>query len=250
MSNIYANTLNELEKIFLRKKNIVFLLITALIPVGAALSFNMLQSRLGIFAINSNSFSILMLGLFTSILFPLLIFSVVAELFSGELGDRTMKITLTRPITRFNVYLSKLVSIYIFTGINLGLVFVDSSVSGFFLKDSGTTINSFLQGLLAYIISLVPLFYLIVMATFVAQFFRSSGGAIITCVFVYIAAKLLPFLFPILGKISPFSYNDWYVTWLGNSIGLGRQLNILMLILSYTLIFLAAGYYFFDKRDI
>jgi len=250
MNSLYANSVNETQKIFQRKKTVVFLVITALIPAGAAALFSFFQSRFGIFAVNSASFPVLMLDLFSSALLPLFIFSAAADLFSGELGDKTLKLTLTRPITRFKVFLSKNISIGLFIIINLGLVFVISVISGFFLESGALDAAGFFQGLLAYITAVVPMLFLGVTAAFLAQFFKNSGAALTTCIFVYLAGKAIPFFSSKLTIISPFSYTDWYMMWIGSAVNAGRLLNVFLIILSYSLILFALGFYMFDKKDI
>ncbi len=250
MTGLYPNTVNEVQKIFLRKKYVVFLVITALIPIAAAFSFNLLQSKLAIFAVNSASFPILILGLFTGLVLPLYIFSAASDIFSGEIGEKTLKIVLTRPITRFNVFLSKNFSIGIFIIINLGVAFIISVAAGWFLEGAPDMAAGLLLNLLAYLTALIPMFFLGVTAVFVAQFFKSSGGALVTCIFVYVAAKIVPFLSSTLARVNPFGYTDWYMMWLGSSVTTGKLLNVFLLLLSYSIILFAVGFYLFDKRDL
>lgn len=251
MHSIYANTLNELQKIFLKRKTIAFLVITGLIPVGGAASFLIFQNKLGIFAVNSAGFPVLMLELFSTLLLPLFIFSTAAEQFSGELGEKTLKLTLMRPVTRFNVFAAKILSITVFIIINLGLIFLISTLAGLLLGGAGSNVlPDVLQGLTAYVTAIVPMVFLCIAAVFIAQFFKSSSGALTTCVFVYLAAKLVPFLSPVFAKVNPFYYTDWYMMWLGSTVGAGRLLNTFLLMLSYSLIFFGLGYYFFDKKEL
>lgn len=249
MNSLLANTLNEIQKIFLKKKTIAFLVVTSLIPIGAVASFVMFQNKLGIFAVNSTGFPVLMLELFTTLLLPLFIFSTAAEQFAGEVGEKTLKITLTRPITRLNVFASKILSTGIFIVINLGLIYLISTLAGLSLE-GGKVLTGVLQGLTAYLTAVVPMTFLCIEAAFVAQFFKSSSGALTTCVFVYLAAKIIPILSPVISKVNPFSYTDWYMMWLGSTVGVGRLLNTFLLILSYSLILFALGYYLFDKKDL
>lgn len=250
MSIVYANTINELQKLFLRKKYIAFISISILIPLVAAFSFNLLQNKLGIFAVNTSSFSVLILGIFTKFLLPLYIFSSAADVFSGELGNKTLKLTLLRPITRFKVFLSKTISIGIFITLNLGIIFIFTLVAGLFINSTNQLASGVFQTLLAYILAIFPMLFLVIFAVFIAQFFKGSGSALTTCVFVYLVAKVIPFFSSSLAKINPFAYSDWYLMWIGSSFDLVKLLNVFLLLLSYSLILFAAGFYFFDKRDL
>lgn len=250
MSSLYANSINETQKIFQRKKTVIFLTMTGIIPAGAAALIVFSQNALGIFAVNSASFPILMLGLFSSILLPLFIFSTAADLFSGELNDKTLKLTLTRPITRFKVFLSKNLSLGVYIIISLGLLFVISVISGLFFEGGGLATPNLFQNIVAYIAALVPLFFLGVTAVFLAQFFKNSGAALTTCIIVYLAGKAVPFLSPILTRINPFSYTNWHIMWIGSSVSTGRLFNIFLIFLSCTMILFALGFYLFDRKDI
>jgi ABC-2 type transport system permease protein len=249
MNSLYAGTLNEVQKIFMRKKATVFLVISALIPVGSVISFVFFQNKLGIFAVNSASFPVLILSIFSSLLLPLFIFSLVADLFSGELGDKTLKLTLTRPITRFKVFLSKNLAVGIFILIDMALIFIVSAVSGFFLDISSQAVTGFFQALLAYVTELVPMIFLSIMAGFLSQFFRNSGAALTTSIFVFWASKVIPFFSLTLARILPFAYTDWYTMWLGTSVGAGRLINVFFIFVSYSVILFAAGFYLFDKKE-
>lgn len=250
MSSLYSNSVNEVQKLFLRKKTVFFMIISVLVPAGAAGLLSFFQSGLGIFAVNSAGFPVLILGLFSSFLLPLFIFSAAADLFSGELGEKTLKLTLTRPITRFKVFLSKNISIGIFIIINLGLVFVASVISGLFLNVGNLAAGDLFQAVLAYITTVVPMLFLSITAVFLAQFFRNSGAALATSLLVYLAGKAVPFVSSTLAKINPFSYTDWYTMWVGSAVSAGRLFNSFLIILSSGLILFALGFYMFDKKDI
>lgn len=250
MGSLYVNTLNELDKIFLRKKNLVFVILGVLITLGAALSFKFLQNRLGIFAVNAASFSILVLDVFTTLLLPLFIFSAAADLFAGEFGEKNIKITLTRPITRFKIFLSKNIALAIFIVINLVAVYLISVISGLFLKGGSDALAGASLGLLAYATAILPMVFLSIAAIFLSQFFNSSGAALTTSIFVYLVAKVLPFFSSTFSKISPFSYTDWHMMWIGSAVSSGRLLNVFLIILSCSMILFALGFYLFDRKDI
>lgn len=250
MNILLANTCNEVEKILYKKKNLLFLLLTVLIPMGAAALVVLGEDRLGIFAVTAATFPIVILDLFSGILLPLFIFSIFAELFSGELGDKTIKLTLTRPISRFKVYLSKTISVGFFIGIALVLLGLTTILASIFLSGGMLNSSELAQVLLAYTTAFVPMIFLCITAAFVCQFFANSGAALITLVIGYITAKIIPFLAPVVGKVSPFSYTDWYMLWLGNQVGLGKLLNLFGMFLGSSLILFAAGFYWFDRRDL
>lgn len=248
MNIIYAGIINETEKLLLKKKTVFFLAVAAIFPVAAMALVKLFQSKLGFFAVTSANYPILILGLFTGLFLPLFIFTAAADLFAGELGQNTLKIALTRPISRFKVFLSKNIAIGLYIIIILGAVLVTSYISGLFLGGR-ISLAGLLKDILLYLAAVIPMLALSVIAVFLAQFFKSSTGALTTCIFIYIAAKASALVAPRLTKLTPFAYTDWHMLWLG-SLGAGRLLNILALIVSYIIILFSMGYYLFDQRDL
>lgn len=249
MDSLYANIINETEKMLLKKKTVFFIAAAAILPLAAMALIKLFQSKLGVFGFAPSSYPILILGIFTGILIPLFVFTAAADLFAGELGDNTLRITLTRPISRFKVFLSKNISIGIFTAIILSVVFITSSIAGLFLEGRAS-FTGFLESAPAYIAAAVPMIAMGVLAVFLSQFFKSASGALTACLLIYIAGKAMAFVAPRLARITPFSYTDWHMLWLGSSLGPARLLNIFMLILSYIIILFSVGYYLFDKKDL
>lgn len=249
MSSLYANVVNELEKIFIKKKNLFFLVIAALIPIGVVLTFLLAQNTLGLFAITAGGFPIFILGIITNLFLPIMVFSVATEIFTGEIGDRTLKLTLLRPISRFTVFLSKTISLGIFIVVNLGVVLIVSVISSLFLKQT-QAFSGLGEVLLAYITAFVPMLCLSIGAVFLAQFFKNTVGALTSCIFVYVAGKLVPFISPALSRIMPFSYTDWHLLWLGSTVGPGKLLNVFTMLLAYCLVAFSVGFYLFDQKDL
>ncbi len=250
MNSLVANVKNETEKIFLHRKTTIFLIITALISIGAAASFSVLQNAIGIFAVTSSTFSVVILGLFTSILLPLFIFAEAADLFAGEAGDKTLKLSLTRPISRWNVFLSKNIAIAIYIGINLAVILLVSVLAGLFLQGSGNFATGLLQTMIAYLAALVPMISIGIAAAFIAQFFKSGSSALVACLFIYLVGKAVAFIYPGIGRMILFFYTDWHMMWLGSTIGVGPLLNGLIIMIGYSMLFISIGFYLFDKTEI
>lgn len=249
MGSLCVSTVNEIQKIFLRKKNIVLLAIAGSIPLDAAFSFGFLQNRLGIFAVNAASFPLFVLNFLTSLILPLFIFSVAADLFAGEAGENTLKITLTRPVTRLKVFLSKIAATGAFIITCLGATFVISIAAGAVLEGRAPGPAGIGETLLAYSAAVVPMLVLAVLAAFLNQLFKSGSSALIASVLVYLLAKALPFVAPAIGRLSPVAYTGWHALLLGTTVGAGVIWNALLLMAAYLLIFFGGGYYLFDKKD-
>ncbi|MCX7923174.1 MAG: ABC transporter permease subunit [Clostridia bacterium] len=250
MNVLYANTVNEVQKLFFKKKTIAFLCITAVIPIAAAVLLSIFQSGLGIMPVNSSEYPILVLGLFTNLFLPLFITMAAVDLFSGELGDRTLKTILFRPITRFKVYISKIISIAIYIIVNLAVVFIVSGISGLFVQGKDGLLAGIIRWLTAYSVSFLPMLLIGITAALIAQFFKSSSGALAISILIFIAAKIVSTLFPGISAFLLTTYTDWHMLWIGSMAVTGKILNIFMFIVSYSIIFLTAGFYLFDRREL
>lgn len=250
MKAFYANVFNEIQKLISKKKTVVLLSIDVIIPMAAALVVSTLQNSIGINPLNANQFTVFILGIFTNYILPLLIASVAVDTFSCEFGDKTLKIILLRPISRFKVFTSKIICIGAYIIVNLFIVFIVSSILGFIIKGNERFLYNFSSGLFEYFVSVVPMFCIAIAAGFIAQFFKSSSGALVISIIIYIALSATSIFFPSIIKIFLTSYTDWYLLWLGSS-NLGREIcNDFIIILSYCMIFFAGGFYLFDKKEI
>ncbi|MDP4180732.1 MAG: ABC transporter permease subunit [Bacillota bacterium] len=250
MNILYANVVSEIQKLCLKKRTLFLLIISALIPIGTALILSVFQNNVGIIPITKNQFPIFVLSIFTSYFLPLVIAMVTIDLFSGEFGDRNIKIVLLRPISRFKIYTSKILSIGIFIIVNLAIAFIFSCLALILIKGNYQFINGFLKGLVAYGVSIVPMIAIAIAITFIGQFFKSTGSGLTISILIYIAISIISRLSPQFSRITFTSYTDWYQLWIGSSILIGKVISSFIIILSYSMIFFGIGFYLFDKKEL
>lgn len=248
MNNLKANIINELQKLFFKKKIKVLLIITAIVCFLSAFFISSIQAKLVFIAMDSISFPLMTLTIFTNMFLPLFIFMAVAELFSGEVGDKSLKLVLLRPISRLKIYISKNIAIAIYISINLIVVFIVSMFSSMLIN--GKSAFSIPHIMFAYFIDIVPAMVLALFASFIAQFFKNSSGAIITCILSFIGIKILSLFVSGLNNIVFTSYLNWYSIWSIGQFSFLGTINTLFMVLSYGVIFFTVGYYFFDKKEV
>ncbi|MDQ7097089.1 ABC transporter permease [Desulfosporosinus sp. PR] len=246
MNSLSANVINEVRKLFLKKKTSVFLIIMAILSFLTALFISNIQAKLIFMAINSISYPLMLLAIFTNTFLPLFVFMAASDLFSNEIADKTLKLVLTMPISRFKIYISKIIAISIYVILNFFLIFLVSMLSAFILNINITNISSVVFG---YLADIIPAFILIIFAAFITQFFRSGSTALISCIFIFIGIKGLSLFNTLLNNNIFTTYLNWSSLWLSSS-NLIRELNLLLLILSYGIIFFTAGYYLFDRKEV
>lgn len=247
MNKLMGNTVNELEKLFSKKKNYVFLIIVALICFASAFLMNSIQSKLSFVALGAISFPLLTLSIFTNVLLPLFTITAAAEVFSQEEGNKTLKIVLLRPISRAKVFVSKNIALIIYAAINLAIVFAASMISGLLFNRIQTS-ESIAKILSAYFIDLVPAVVFILFSALIAQLFKSSSAALSIGIFVFIVLKVLSLVSTIFNNIIFTSYLNWYnIFHTGNSL---RNINNIFMILAYGIVFFIIGFYYFDKKEV
>lgn len=249
MNSLSANIINEIQKLFFKKKITVFLIITAIICFLSAFFISSIQAKLVFVALNSLSFPLMTLSIFTNIFLPLFIFMAVSELFSGEINDKSLKLVLIRPISRLKIFISKNAAVGFYIIINLLVVLIVSTFS-IILLHQNTSIQSILQIVFAYFIDIIPAIVLAIFAALIVQFFKSSSGALITCILSYIGIKALSMFINGMNNNIFTSYLNWYSIWLTGSSSFLRNINILLMILSYGIVFFTLGYYIFDNKEV
>lgn len=247
MDTLRACITNEVQKLFLMKKNFVFMIILVLISALSALLLSTIQSRLMFISLTSISFPLLMLSIVTNVFLPLFIFMAAAELFSGEIADRTLKLTLTMPISRLKIYISKLTAIIFYTILNLLVVLLVSTLAA---VGSNMGIDSILQVFLSYLVDIVPLSILAIFAAFIVQFFRSISTALISSILAFIGLRVLGLVVPGLNHNLFTTYLNWSSSWFSSGISFLQNINLLILLIAYGIIFFTLGYYLFDKREV
>jgi ABC-2 type transport system permease protein len=247
MDNLKANIINELRKLWLKKKTPVFLTIMVLMSFLTAFFMSSIQTKLVFIAVSSISYPLLLLTIFTNVFLPLFVFMAAADLFSSEIADKTLKLVLTMPINRFKIYTSKIIAISIYVILNFFVIFLISMLSARFLNVNPPNISNVIFG---YLVDIIPALMLVIFAAFLTQFFRSGSTSLISCIAIFIALKVLSLFNTVLNNNIFTTYLDWHSLWISSGTNLLRELNLLLLVVSSGIIFFTAGYYLFDKKEL
>lgn len=221
---------NELEKLAVRKKYFVLLVITAIIPAAAALAAGTFQGSLGLASIRGMDLPLLILGTFTGFLLPLYTFMVAADLFAGERSDRSVKAILLRPVTRFKVFASKAACIGVYILTHLAVLLAVSLLSGLFLGWGGTFLQGMLPILSEYGAAILPLLMLALLSIMVSQLAGGTTGTLVFSVLVCAGASVLSAAVP---GLADFLFTS----------------HVFMVVLAYSIIFFAAGYLLFERKE-
>jgi ABC-2 type transport system permease protein len=254
MKLLLSATINEWVKLTSRKKTLLFLFMTALLPFLGLFVVTRMQDGLGIAGINAADYPLAYLTLLAKYLLPLHLFMMAADLYAGEAGDRTLRAAIVRPISRFKIYASKQLAMFALLLAHLAVGAASSIASAVFLPaaQGSSLAGGLLDAASAYAAAAVPLFVLSVIAAYVAQLFRNATGALTVSIVLYGAAMLLAVIFPAVASYSPTSYMDWHTFLVGS--GIARSAGSIMTIFSFLLgcgiVFYTAGLYQFDHKEI
>lgn len=249
MDVLRANIVNELQKLFLKRKILVLLILVAAACFIPAFFITSIQTRLIFISLSSISFPLMVLSVFTNVFLPFFIFMAASELFAGEVGSKSLKLVLLRPISRFKVFASKNIALSIYIIINLLVVFIVSVLSCVVLNQ-GSALQNISLITFAYFIDVIPAIILAVFSSFLVQFFRSSTSALTACVLLYIVVRILSLFIGGLNNAVFTSYLNWYSIWHFSGAGFLKAINIFFMILAYGIIFFTLGYYLFDKKEV
>lgn len=244
MKAIKAGVLNELIKLLNRRKYQVFLILTGLLTIAIGLLGGFTKGLIGLSSTNT---PLTVLSLATGFILPLMIAMSSADLFTAEQENGSIRAIITRPVSRMSILTSKVLAIVLYTLLVLLVSLVTSLFYGILFNGLG--VSNIAEALLAYAVSIVPLLPITLFTVVVSQLCKNSSSAVMLSVFGYVVIGAASIGLP---KISPMlftSYTGWYKLFIGAGMPLANILNIMALLVAYTLIFFAASSWVFEKKE-
>ena len=186
MTGFKACFLGEFKKLAVRKKYIVLSVIAAVICVATMLALGLANRLVGTSDISFTvNMPMMVLPMFVSVFVPLVAMMAVCDLFSTEYHSLSIRAQLMRPVTRFAVYIAKILAPLVLSAIVLAAMFIVAAICSAF----GGGADGLLYAFGAYMIDLIPIFILILMAAFINQLTKSPTSAMFLCIVIYVAAK-------------------------------------------------------------
>lgn len=234
----------ELIKLFERRKYKIIIMLPAVYCLIVGLYSIAIKTR---FQIGVTNIPLSVLSVCNNVIIPLMALLLAADLLAGEQEGKTIKSLLTRPVSRSCVYFGKLVSIMIYLiisyGITLLIALIMSAFSGNFTAfDLGTCFAS-------YLLSIIPMFVVVIVTGFLSQISRSPSVTIIIGVLAAAGMGLVGTLMPKLYTMMLTSHMGFYKLFMGSSFSAYTILTSLGMMLGYGLVLYVAGDVLFNKRD-
>lgn len=248
MNIILTGTINETYKIFSKKKFVFLFSVSILVTIAASM-INLLTGRnLGVSLLNNANLPVTVLNFMSSLLLPLFILMLTSDLFSGEFSDNSIVMSLIRPITRNKLYISKILAI----GISILCLLLGTFMVSFIASLFGGNLNDILSklpaNLISYISAVIPMLLIAIISAFVAQFTKSGSLTVVIMILASILMSAVSIFAPEAVPFLPTTYLTWYQNFY-SEVNFTLVINEFLYILAYGIIFMFAGTYLFQQKD-
>ncbi|MDA8443329.1 MAG: ABC transporter permease subunit [Peptococcaceae bacterium] len=249
MAVFQAALVNEIEKLYKKKKALVAVILTLAIIVIGQLVIVGVRSGFGVRGVGSVEFSMLVLSVVINTILPLFTALIVIDSFSGEFAANSMRITLTRPVSRFKLFSAKLTAVAVFILTALMLLLIFSLLAGFLFNANSASLGDVARIVVAYLMSLLPLFVLALGIALAANILRSGISVFFLAVLGFIVFQGLGMFFTRYSGLLITTELSWYNLWLASTLPLGKIIREFLIMVGYAIILFTAGFYLFDKKE-
>lgn len=247
MEILKAVYINELFKMSKKKKITAGLIFSVLSVMVLAIIVYSVNNFAGIRVTGSSEFPIMVLTILSYSLFPLFTAFICIDMFAGEFSDHTIKLTLTGPASRVKVFFGKILAAATFLIGNLAFVMVLSVITSFFINRS---IPNLFKVLISYMMAFIPIFIFALVVILIANLAKGTTSTFMLSIALFLVISGLSLVFPQIQSFLFTSAFNWYRLILGSYINYSKIFRILLILLGYGIMLMAAGYYFFEKKDI
>jgi ABC-2 type transport system permease protein len=247
MSNWMGAIRNEWDIIWMKKTTKLLLAITALLPIGLGWILSTVNLSFGLLPVGSSGIPLFTLSLLIAIYLPLIIFMLVTDGLSFQ--PLILKAFFLRPIHRYKLFGAKVTAISALIAIHMGLALLVSFLSGWMFQQ-WLGWNSALQAILAYGMSYMTMLMWMMFGSFIAQWFKSQSGAMISLILMYLLSYVFVYIYPDASAISPAHYHQWYTLALAEASAIQPILYGITYICSAGLLFFLLGLVMFERRNL
>lgn len=249
MVSFKATLINEIEKLYKKKKIVVAAALSIIFIIFGQLTMTGLKSGFGIRAVGSMEFPILVLSVVVNTIVPLFAALVTIDSFSGEYSHNTMKISLTRPVTRLKFFTAKIVAVILFVLTNLIFIMIFSLAAGIIFNSNTFTLTGVIRIIISYLVTLLPMIVMVLFIVIFANLFRSGVGVFFLSILFFLCFKVIEIVFSQYSSILFTSMLGWYNLWMMDKFPFMSILRQFLLMVSYGIILFTTGYYLFDKKE-
>jgi len=249
MAVFQAALVNEVEKLYKKKKALVAIMLSVAVIVIGQLAIVGVRSGFGLRGAGSVEFPMLVLSVVVNTILPLFTALVAIDSFSGEFSQNSMRITLTRPVSRFKIFSAKITAIVLFILATLFLLLVFSLLAGFIFNTNSASLDSLARTVFSYMVSLLPMVVLALGIVLLANVLKSGTSVFFVSILIFIVLKVLGVVFSQYSSLFMTTQLDWYNLFLVNSFPLGKILRQFLIMIGSGIMLFTAGFYLFDKKE-
>ena len=250
MAGFKAAFVNETVKLLKKKKLIAAAVLSVLgVLIGQA-TVTAIQAGFGLRITGSEEFPLLVLPVFTYTILPLFTTFVAIDMFNGEFNAGTMKLSLTRPVSRFGVFSAKVGNIAAFILLNLLFIMLVALVAGYIFNPSSTGLAGVLRVILAYVVTFVPIFVFALLVVLLCNLIRSGLAVFFLSVLLFVGFIALGILYSRLSSFLFTSQLNWYTLWISDTVNVSKLVRQTLLLTGGGIMLFTAGYYLFDRKDL
>ncbi len=187
------------------------------------------------------------LNIMTSTICPLISFMLVTDFFTAEQEEGTIRAILQRPISHFQVFVSKLLVALAY----IGVLLIGTLVIGIMVQliKGNFSFELCMDLILAHSVSLLAFVPIVLMTILISQLVKNSSSTFLFSIFGYIGIGVIGTLVPGLYSYLFTSYTSWYKLFIGATLPFTTLLMVIGLIGAYSTLFFATGYLLFERRE-
>ncbi|WP_281888602.1 ABC transporter permease [Paenibacillus sp. YYML68] len=235
----------------LKKRKLMFAAILSILAVVVGqIAVTAIKHGLGLRVVGSTEFPLVVLSMFAYTILPLFATFVAIDMFSGEFSSNTMKITLTRPVSRFSVFCAKVLNIGGFIAANLLFVLVLSLIAGYLFNMSTASLSGVWNVIVSYAATFFPVFVFSLLVVLLANVLRGGLAVFFLSVIAFVAFMFLGVVFSSYSGFFITSMLDWYTLWIAESTNVFKLVRQSLILIGCGIMLFTAGYYMFDRKDI
>ncbi|MFS0726393.1 ABC transporter permease [Paenibacillus sp. 1P07SE] len=250
MAGFKAAFLNEIFKLVKRKKMNAAAILAILAVVVGQVAVSAVKHGFGLRLAGGTEFPLVVLSAFSYTLLPLFAAFVAIDMFNGEYSSNTMKITLTRPVSRLGVFSAKVIAIALFIAVNLAFVMVLSLSAGLIFNPWSGGWLGIARVVLSYAVTFLPVFVFILLVVLLANVVRGGLSVFFLSVLLFVGFMFLGIIIPGSSSFLVTSMFDWHTLWISEKPGVFKIVRQGLIMSGFGVMLFTAGYALFDRKDI
>ena len=238
---------DECKKLLLQAKIKIIIALSALSAVAVGLAGILVGNNTGIQMVAPGRFPVFVLELMTGFVMPVLAIFIGSEL-AGEFKDGSIKNLFALPVPKSIIYSGKIAASAAIIGICLlGMGISGTAVSG--IINGAEAFGSFGGVVISYLGAFAFLVMVVIITSFFTLLTGSPGMAIIMNLFVWFGIGTASIFLTDIKSYLPMSFAHWYQP-LVNGADPARALPPVLYMISYGIVFIAAGIMLFDRKEV